>query len=519
MRPFARVSGPVAPIALFVAIVAGSLATITAQQPVRLKQIISDTTAPAIDRGLRDADSPLPVRTASRTRWLHDARGGTYMRGSLVVRFRPGTSQAAQRAMLSQVSGTAEAPLPYADFNIVSLAGDDDPQAVAARLSLQPDVEYAQARYRPHAMFVPNDPLYPSQWNFPAIDMERAWDIDPGASSNITVAILDTGVAYRNALIRFNAVAWQREDGTIMPALGPVDVPFAAAPDLGDTSRFVAPWDFIWGDAMPLDFDGHGTHVTGTVGQATNNGRGTAGMAYNVRIMPVKVLDTEWDAAFNSPFVGTDDVLARAIRYAADNGAKVINMSLGRDEGGPAPVVRSAIEYAVSHGAFVVVAGGNEALEGNPVERYAEFAPQVDGMVAVGATGRNRVRASYSNIANYIELTAPGGDVAQGGGPGGILQQTYDLDLTDTFSGPVSQYQAPRFDVFAYYYFFGTSSAVPHVSGFAALLMQQGVTNPAAIEAVMKSTATDLGAPGRDNEYGYGLISPRAALRGMGIAK
>jgi serine protease len=197
----------------------------------------------------------------------------------------------------------------------------------------------------------------------------------------------------------------------------------------------------------------------------------------------------------------------------------VINLSLGRD-GGPAPAVQSAIQYAVSHGAFVSVAGGNEALDPTrPPERYAEFAAQIDGMVAVGATGPNRRRADYSNIASFIELAAPGGDFSRNLAEDGVLQQTIDLSLTESFNGPVSKYTAPRFDVFAYYYFEGTSMAAAHVSGLAALLMSQGVTDPAAIEAILKQSATDLGSPGRDNEYGYGLINARAALRGMGLAR
>jgi serine protease len=100
-----------------------------------------------------------------------------------------------------------------------------------------------------------------------------------------------------------------------------------------------------------------------------------------------------------------------------------------------------------------------------------------------------------------------------------VLQQTLDLDLVETWSGSVARYRAPRFDSFAYYYFTGTSMATPHVAGFAALLMQQGITSPAAIEAIMKQFATDLGPPGRDDEFGYGLINPRASLRGMGLAK
>jgi serine protease len=306
----------------------------------------------------------------------------------------------------------------------------------------------------------------------------------------------------------------------VLPALGPVDITFAAAPDLG-TDRYVSPRDFIWDDNLPFDLSGHGTHLAGTIGQLTNNGMGVAGMAFNVRLMPVKVADSEWDFIFDSPFIGTDDTVARGIRYAADNGAKVINLSLGRT-GGPAPAVRSAIEYAVSHGAFVAVAGGNEALDPlrpNDPERFAEFAPQIDGMVAVSATGPDRGRALYSSTGSHIELAAPGGDFGRGGAMSGILQQTLDLDLVETYASGVARYTAPRFDAFAYFYFQGSSMATAHVSGLAALLVSQGVTSPAAIEAILKQSATDLGTPGRDNEYGYGLINARAALRGMGLAR
>jgi hypothetical protein len=135
-----------------------------------------------------------------------------------------------QRALLAQVDATAGAALPYADFDIVTLAGGADPEAVARRLSEQPDVEYAQARYRVRPMFVPNDTLYSRQWNFPQIDVERAWDINRGGSSNVVVAVVDTGVAFRSGTLRFTAMAWQRDDGVNFPALGQVDVPFAAAP-------------------------------------------------------------------------------------------------------------------------------------------------------------------------------------------------------------------------------------------------------------------------------------------------
>jgi serine protease len=300
-----------------------------------------------------------------------------------------------------------------------------------------------------------------------------------------------------------------------------VDVPFAAAPELGTSgsTRFVLPRDFIWNDELPVDLDGHGTHVAGTIGQLTNNNSGTAGMAYNVRLMPVKVIDGQWDYIFSSPFIGTDDVVARGVRYAADNGANVINLSIGREEGGPATVVTDAIRYAVSRGCFVVVASGNTRVEGNEPNRLAQAAPQIDGMVAVGAVGRTLELAFYSTTAAYVELSAPGGDQRQGGTSAGILQQTLDLDQLETYSRPPSQFGPPRADSFAYEYFQGTSMATPHVSGFAALLMQQGITSPAAIEAAMKQFSTDKGLAGRDNSFGFGLINPRATLRGLGIAR
>ena len=495
------------------------LATAAAQQgdPTAARRaIVADLAAPGIDRGLRN-DDPRPARTADTVVERSGSGGRPYLRGSLIVRFRAGTTAEAQQAMLASIQGRATTDLSYTDFDIVTLQADADPEALARRLQTQPDVDYAQARYRVRPAFVPNDPLYREQWNYPALDMERAWDINPGAASAVTVAVLDSGMAYRSITLRFETFP-VRLDGVLFPGLGTIDVPFAPAPDLGGPDRFVAPRDFIWDDTTPVDMDGHGTHVAGIIGQSTNNNVGVAGMAFNVRLMPVKVIDGFWDAVFDSPFVGTDDVVARGVRYAVDNGARVLNMSIGRT-GPPAPVVQEAIAYAVSRGAFVAVAGGNDFREGNPPERLAEFAPQINGMVAVSAVGRDRARAIYSSTGPHIELTAPGGDASRGGATSAILQQTYDLDFVETFADGPSRFRPPRFDFFTYERFQGTSMAAPHVSGLAAMLIQQGITNPAAIEAAMKQYATDLGASGRDDEYGFGMINPRASLRGMGVVR
>ena len=274
------------------------------------------------------------------------------------------------------------------------------------------------------------------------------------------------------------------------PPLGVVDVPFAVAPELGD-AKFVSPRDFIWDDDLPFDLDGHGTHVSGTVGQLTNNGVGVAGMAYNVRIMPVKVIDDVWDYIFDSPNVGTDDVVARGIRYAADNGAKVINMSIGRTGGGPATVVEDAIRYAVSRGVFVADRRGQYAA--TPATRRAAPPSRRPTSTAWWPSARSGARWSARTTrrpTRYVEIAAPGGDSAARRPAGGILQQTLDQDLLAHLSRSARSATAPpRADVFAYYYFQGTSMATPHVAAFAAMLMQQGITSPAAIEAAMKRFA------------------------------
>jgi serine protease len=491
--------------------------TVAAQDllPGAPRRSASPLAVPGIDGGLRPADARATRKaTDSYTRRM--PVGARSMRGSIIVKFRAGTSPARKAALTSLVAGRSMPAQPYAAFDLVAIDPAVDPEAAASRLSAQPDVAYAQARYRARPLYRPNDPLYTLQWHLPVLELERGWDINPGASPSVIVAVVDSGIAYTSASLRFAQFNAQSIDGVVYPALGTVDIPFAAAPELGAADRFISPRDFVWDDAQPVDLDGHGTHIAGTIGQLTNNSNGVAGVAFNVKLMPIKVIDGFWDAYFESPFFGTDDIVARGVRYAADNGANVINLSIGRD-GPPAPVVRDAIEYAIGRGAFVAVAGGNEFLDGNPVPRFAEFAPQVNGMVTVGAIGPDRQRATYSNTGAYVELVAPGGDFDRGGAAGMVLQQTYDFTFTDTFLNGAGGFRPPRFDVFGYIYYQGTSMATAHVSGLAALLYQQGITKPSAIEAALKRSATDLGPQGRDDQYGHGLVNARAALRGLGL--
>jgi len=525
------------------------------------RTILSRIAPPAIERGISPDISHAPgtretrrrqsVRVASSVLDRVGTAGTRYRAGRVIVKFRDGVSAGSRAATVSTVSArsTMSPRAANQNFDIVQIGTASDAEAVARAFRSRPEVQYAQAAYRVQPHLVPNDAYYATQWNLPAIGMETAWDIQPAAGSQITVAVLDTGIAFTSATAQFNAGAFSIDSegnigppgfgGTDYPALGNLTLQFVAATELGPSTRFVAPRDFIWNDVLPLDFDGHGTHVSGTIAQLTNNrhnglgdvanGGGTAGVAFNVKLMPVKVITTAWDDIFSSPNVGTDEVVAQGIRYAADNGARIINMSIGRigpancgsnpNQDGCAPVVEDAVTYAVSKGSFVVISAGNSFAEGNPTEVLAELASRIPGAVSVGAVNMARGRASYSSTGTYIELAAPGGEFEGFGNDGGILQQTLDLDLTETFTRPPSQFGPPRFDSLQYFFFAGTSQAAPHVSGVAAMLMQQGITSPTAIEAALERFATDLGPPGRDAFFGFGLVDARNTLRGLGLAR
>jgi serine protease len=474
---------------------------------------------PGIDLGLDP--QALVDAIGGRPRRLPEGLAGlTRLPGRVLVKFRETADADARAAARATVRTARTSAAPWGDFEVLAIDPALDPEAAAATLAGRDDVEYAQADYVAVPLYRPNDPLYGDQWNLPAMQLEQAWDINPGASTAIIVAVLDTGVAFDTATFEFSAPAF-RSQGKVYPALGTVSIPFAAAPELGAASRYVAPRDFIWNDNDPLDLAGHGTHVAGTIGQLTNNGVGVAGVAFNVRLMPVKVLADQWDLIFNAPNVGTSAIVASGIRYAADNGAKVINMSLGFDGPATLPAIEDAMNYAVGKGAVVVVAAGNSFEDGNPVEALAEMASRINGVISVAAVGRDLTRAFYSSSRSSVEVSAPGGNIRAGGAAGGILQQTLDpvASVSDPLDAPVSVYRAPRFDAFRYEAFQGTSMAAPHVSGLVALLMQQGLTQPAAIEAAIKRYATDRGASGRDDDYGYGIVNARATLRGMGLLR
>ena len=406
--------------------------------------------------------------------------------GVLVVKFAEGLSDREVARAISTAGGTNGRSLPYADFALVTLADGVDVVDAAARAAAEAGVVYAEPLARRYTNYHPNDPLYEFQWNLQQLGLERAWDINTGASNAVVVAVVDSGVAYLN-------------QGA-----------FAQAPDLAGT-RFVPGYDFIWDDDSPVDLDGHGTHVTGTIAQTTNNSTGTAGFAFNVSIMPIKAVSGEWDDILDSPNVGTSATVAQAIRFAVDHGAKVINLSLGGFDTSTAE--RDALVYAVDKGVVVVAAAGNDGESGNRTSYPAQYAKDIEGVIAVSAVDFAQQRAPYSTTGDYVEVAAPGGnvdvDLNHDGYGDGVLQQTLDFDSV----------AEGRFNEFGYFFLNGTSMASPHVAAMAALLIDQGITDPKAVEAALKAFATDLGPSGRDNEYGYGLINPRATLRGLGLAR
>ncbi len=385
----------------------------------------------------------------------------SHVGGAIVVDFKDGTTKA-QFDAIEQQWGI---DLELADeeegvdsaITVASGIDEQDEDALLERIRANPDVEAAEPLMRLKASFVPNDPDYAKQWNLKMINIPKAWDKSHG--KGVVVAVLDTGIAYEDY-----------QD-------------FKQVPDLKGT-KFVEGYDFVNRDKHANDDHGHGTHVAGTIAQATNNGAGVAGVAFEATLMPVKVLD-----AFGS---GSSAGISDAIRWAADHGAQVINMSLGG--GGRSQVMGNAIEYARKKGVVVVCAAGNG---GRGVVEYPAAYP---GSVAVGAVGPTGTKAPYSSWGKELDVAAPGGDKSQGE-EGGILQNTIAPgDYTKS--------------VYAYYQ--GTSMATPHVAAVAALLYAAGAKNPDQVEkAIFASAHPPAGQTGWSETYGHGVIDAEASLKAL----
>ena len=399
------------------------------------------------------------------------AEGPLFVPGEILVKFNPGVSE----EVIERTNGKHGVSIleisPWGFMRLGIPRGRSITDMVGV-YSQNPNVEYAQPNSIARAVMTPNDSLYSLQWHldndeYGGINIENAWDLSTGVG--VVVAVLDTGVAY--------------EDYGV----------YRQAPDLANTT-FVAGYDYINNDSHPNDDNSHGTHVTGTIAQSTDNGLGVAGVAFDASIMPVKVLDAGGS--------GTAFIVANGIYFAADNGADVINMSLGWPwwRGrmyDPGPVVHDAVKYAYGKGVTIVAAAGNEGK--NQVAYPAAY----EESIAVGATQYDEALAPYTNRGSALDLTAPGGnlnlDQNNDGYGDGVLQQTFNPNTRNPAD-------------FGYWFFQGTSMATPHVAGVAALVIAAGISGPDNVRNVLQSTAEDHGAAGWDNEYGSGIVDAYAAV-------
>lgn len=299
----------------------------------------------------------------------------------------------------------------------------------------------------------PNDPRYAEQWNFQMVGAEAAWKRSRG--TGVVVAVIDTGVS------------------------GTSSGKGQACRDFGSTT-FTAGYDFVNRDTDPYDDHGHGTHVAGTIAEATNNSEGVAGLAYGATIMPLKVLSASGS--------GTSADIADAIRWAADKGANVINMSLGSPF--PDAVIRSACTYASKKGVVIVAAAGNSGKQG------VGYPAAYSECIAVSSVGPSGKLAGYSSWGKQVALAAPGGDI---GGysdrdeSAGILQNT---NLPVEFGGQGD----------GYYAFQGTSMASPHVAAAAALVMAQGIKDPVKVRKALTESAARV-TGGDVKKYGAGILN------------
>jgi thermitase len=300
------------------------------------------------------------------------------------------------------------------DFTVIKVSGNVA-DAVKKFESLD-SVEYAEPNITFHASYVPNDPDYKTKHYAPQkVAAEQAWDTTQ-STSNVKIAVIDTGVDYYH-------------------------------PDLD--GKVIKGADFVADDDDPIDENDHGTHVAGIAAANTNNGVGIAGLAPKASILAVRVLDADGS--------GSLDDVAQGIRYAADQGAQVINLSLGGNLG--SKTLQDAVNYAWNKGSVIVAAAGNTGVA------LPSYPAYYSNVIAVAATDQNDQKASFSNFGTWVDIAAPG------------------VDIYSTITN--NQYAS----------YSGTSMASPVVAGVAGLLAAQG-KNASQIRAALEDTADPVTGTG-----------------------
>jgi subtilisin family serine protease len=353
-----------------------------------------------------------------------------WMSGKILIQFDSSTNLEKLTTRLNELGYSISEPGTVSGVIMVDVPLGQEVESAGALKSVI-GVDYAEPVYLATALdMIPNDPGFPSQPNMLTIDAPGGWQYFTG-STGVIVAIIDTGINFSNS-------------------------DFAG--------RIVQGYDFVNGDDVAMDDNGHGTHIAGIVAATGNNGAGVAGLDWSAKIMPIKVL--------NSAGNGTELNVYQGIMYAVDHGAQIINLSLGMV--GNSALVASAVEYAYQHGVTVVAASGNTGTAVN-------FPASLPHVIAVGAVDDNENQLAFSNYGNELDLVAPGKDV-----------------LSTGINGPV--------------YRTGTSMAAAHVSGLASLLKGISPISSDVIKYTMESSAKDLGATGWDSIFGSGLIRVKNAI-------
>ncbi|MGB7242515.1 MAG: S8 family peptidase [Sulfitobacter sp.] len=362
-------------------------------------------------------------------------------------------------------SATAEAAGALTSTFRVRFDDATDPEKVAKELDKASGVSDASAEYYRYSSATPNDPDFGRLWGMQAINAPAAWNRDKGCS-NVIVGVLDSGCDLNHPDLAANLI-----QGRDM-----VDLPGATPPP-----GFHFEGDRVGRDNIPQDEVGHGTHVAGTIGAVGNNGTGVVGVCWQVKMMPVKVLTRIVNN--NDPTdvrgSGSSADVAAGVRWAADNGAHIINMSLGSSQS--TFVERDAIAYAIAKGVLIVAAMGNHGTSAN------HFPAAYPGVFSVGAINQAEQLAGFSGTGSHIDVVGPGVNI-------------WSTDWDDTYSAKS-----------------GTSMATPHVAGLAALMKCCKFSLTAdEIKDMIRQTAKPLrvnpGDPVPNNSYGHGLIDAKAAL-------
>ncbi len=353
------------------------------------------------------------------------------------------------------------------------------------KLKNNPFIVYAQPNYYFYIIWHPDDPSYPMyQWHFNRINMENAWDREQGGDSAIIVGVLDSGCAFEDYPVPF----YEKDK------IDSNTTHYRQLPDYNQ-AHFIDGFDFINNDEHPNDNHSHGTHVTSTIVESTDNGLAVAGIAFQVTVLPVKVVN--WAG------IGNADIFALGLYYTVDHDVDIINISLAASSN-PGVVVKDAIDYAASKGVVMIAGAGNSGAGS------VSYPAKYDEVIAVSATCSSvpDSLAYYSNFGSGVEVSAPGGDLVDrdnNGFPDLVVQQTF---LPGIFNNGLA-----KPDSFVLIGYGGTSMATPHVTGVIALMRSYGIP-PENIREVLHETSIDFGSPGYDTLFGYGRIDAFRALGG-----